>query len=299
MTEPQTVAYVLKGYPRRSEIFIASEIHRLERLGVRLRLFVLKPADEVQHHPVVDRVEAEPVYLPATTSLTASKALPWLRANLGAFVPALRRVAARHPWTMTRAAGRAIAQSVRARRGFWAWPRKLYLKEFLLAVALADQLDAAGDVRHLHAHFAHGSATVAWLAATITHIPFSFTGHAKDVYSPSLNPAGLLRRKMAAAEFVVTCTAANRTHLRRLSGDTPVHLAYHGLNADFRRADRPRRLTAVAARPARAGPDAAAAAHPRSRPPGAQEGLRHPDRGVRPAAPPEPRLRAGDRRRDR
>jgi glycosyltransferase involved in cell wall biosynthesis len=233
MTEPQTVAYVLKGYPRRSEIFIASEIHRLERLGVRLRLFVLKPPDEQQHHPVVDRVEAEPVYLPATASLSASKALPWLRANLAAFVPALRRVAARHPRTMTRAAGRAIAQSVRARRGFWAWPRKLYLKEFLLAVALTDQLDAAGDVRHLHAHFAHGSATVAWLAATITGIPFSFTGHAKDVYSASLNPAGLLRRKMAAAEFVVTCTAANRTHLRRLSGDTPVHLAYHGLNADF------------------------------------------------------------------
>ena len=29
-----TVAYLLKGYPRLSEIFIASEIHRLERAGV-------------------------------------------------------------------------------------------------------------------------------------------------------------------------------------------------------------------------------------------------------------------------
>ena len=233
MTEPQTVAYVLKGYPRRSEIFIASEIHRLERLGVRLRLYVLKPADEDQHHPVVDRIQAKPVYLPATTSLSASKALPWLRANLGAFLPALRRVAVRHPWRLATAARLAVAQSVRARTSFWAWPRKLYLKELLLAVALVDQLDAAGDVRHLHAHFAHGSATVAWLAATVSRIPFSFTGHAKDVYSPSLNPAGLLRRKMEAAEFVVTCTAANRTHLRRMAGRTPVHLAYHGLNADF------------------------------------------------------------------
>jgi glycosyltransferase involved in cell wall biosynthesis len=228
-----TVAYVLKGYPRRSEIFITSEIHRLERLGLRLRLFVLKPADEHEHHPVVDRVLARPVYLPATSSLSASAALPWLAANLRAFLPALRRVAMRRPATLARAAGLAAAQSVRARKGLLAWPRKLYLKELLLAVALADAVDAAGDVRHLHAHFAHGSATVAWLAATITGLPFSFTGHAKDVYSPALNPAGLLGRKIAAARFVVTCTAANREHLLTMANGTPVHLAYHGLNADF------------------------------------------------------------------
>ena len=38
----RAVGYVLKGYPRRSELFIASEIWRLEQLGVPLRLFVLK-----------------------------------------------------------------------------------------------------------------------------------------------------------------------------------------------------------------------------------------------------------------
>ena len=47
------VAYVLKGYPRISEIFIASEIYRLEQLGLPVRLFVLKPADETTTHPVV------------------------------------------------------------------------------------------------------------------------------------------------------------------------------------------------------------------------------------------------------
>ena len=35
------VAYVLKGYPRLSEVFITSEVYRLERLGVALRLYVL------------------------------------------------------------------------------------------------------------------------------------------------------------------------------------------------------------------------------------------------------------------
>ena len=112
-------------------------------------------------------------------------------------------------------------------------PRKLYLLELLRAVDLADRIDRAGDVARIHAHFAHGTTTVAWLASTITGLPFSFTGHAKDIYTEELNPAGLLRRKMDAASFVATCTEANRRHLASLGSSTPVHVVYHGLNADF------------------------------------------------------------------
>ncbi|MFN8123591.1 MAG: glycosyltransferase family 4 protein [Thermoleophilia bacterium] len=225
------VAYVLKGYPRISELFIASEIHRLETLGVPLRLYVLKPADEDVRHPVVDRIAARPEYLPATTSLSRSRLLPWLRRNLPAFLPSLGRVARRHPVGLARACGRALAQSVRARSG-WR-PKRIYVKELLQAVALADRIGVAGDVRHLHAHFAHGTTTVTWLAAGILGLPYSFTGHAKDIYRGSLNPAGLLERKMRGAEFVVTCTGANAAHLEALGTGVPVHLVYHGLNADF------------------------------------------------------------------
>src|SRR4051794_14768745 len=227
------VAYVLKGYPRLSEVFITSEIYRLERLGVPLRLYVLKAADEEVQHDVVRRVRVRPEYLPQTTSLSATRMLAWLAVNLGVFRPALLRTLRRHPGGTLRAAGQALAQAVRARRGFFATPRKIYLKEFLLAADLADRLDAAGDVRRLHAHFAHGTTTVTWLASTILGLPFSFTGHAKDIYTESLNPAGLLRRKIDAASFVVTCTAANREHLASLGSSTPIHVVYHGLNDDF------------------------------------------------------------------
>jgi glycosyltransferase involved in cell wall biosynthesis len=230
---PGQVAYVLKGYPRLSEVFITSEIYRLERLGMPLRLYVLKAADEDVQHDVVRRVRVQPDYLVQTSSLSGTGLVRWLGANLGLFRPALLRTARRHPAGTARAAGRALAQAVRARRGFLAAPRKIYLKEFLLAVDLADRLASAGNVRRLHAHFAHGTTTVTWLASTITGIPFSFTGHAKDLYTEDLNPAGLLRRKMDAASFVVTCTEANRTHLASLGSRTPVHVVYHGLNADF------------------------------------------------------------------
>jgi glycosyltransferase involved in cell wall biosynthesis len=227
----RTVAYVLKGYPRVSELFIASEIWRLEQAGVPLRLFVLKPADESTHHPVVDRIAATPDRLPPTTSLSAQPLLPWLRRNAGPFLPSIGPVARRHPLRFVGVLGAVAAQSVRARKGWW--PRKIYVKELLQAIVLADRVQRAGDVAHLHAHFAHGTTTVTWLAARLTALPFSFTGHAKDVYRPALNPAGLLVRKLRAAAFVVTCTGANKAHLEGLAPGTDVHLVYHGLNADF------------------------------------------------------------------
>ena len=228
-----TIAYLLKGYPRLSELFIASEIERLERTGLRLRLFVIKPPDEPPRHRVVERIRARPEYLPPVTTVSGTPALPWLARNLRPFLGPLARDCAAAAARSGASAWAAGAQAVRARKGRVAWPRKVYMKEFLLAVALADRLLADPSVRHLHAHFAHGSTTVAWLASTITGVGFSFTGHAKDVYSDSLNPAGLLGRKLRAATFAVTCTAAGREHLQRAYPATPVHCVYHGLNADL------------------------------------------------------------------
>lgn len=229
-----SVAYILKGFPRLSETFIASEIYRLEQQGLRLELFVIKPTEEEEHHEIVERINAKPIYLPPTTSLSGTSLFKWLARHFKDFLPSVARVGLRHPFKVARGERAAFAQAVRARRSFWSWPRKIYLKEFLQAAAIADKLSGKSDVRHLHAHFCHGAATVAWLAAMMTGLPFSFTAHAKDIYCESLNPAGLLRRKMDAARFVVTCTDANREYLQPLTSTT-VHCVYHGLNADFAR----------------------------------------------------------------
>ncbi len=238
-----SVAYVLKGYPRLSELFIASEIWRLEQLGVAIRLYVCTPPEETTHHPVVDRVAAIPVRLPAVTSIKSASFTRWCLTNVPAFTACVSSTARRHPRGFARSLAAALRQSWRARTS-WR-PKAIYAKEWLLATALAAELDRAGDVSHLHAHFAHGTTTVTWLASLITGIPFSFTGHAKDIYRESLNPAGLLARKARAAEFVVTCTGANVAHLRSVAPDAHVELAYHGLNADFASllADPPPRTT--------------------------------------------------------
>src|SRR5689334_8717419 len=230
-----TVGYVLMGFPRLSETFIASELHRVERAGIRVRLFVIKPVEERERglrHPVVDAIAARPEYLPDSSSLTAPLHR-WRPEHLKPFLPALRRTARRRPRGLISAAKIALAQALRDRRTPFSGPRKIYLKELLQAIALADRLLDAPEVQHLHAHFAHGTTTVTWLAARITGLGFSFTGHARDIYAPQLNPHGWLRRKLLAARFVVTCTQANVLHLHGIAPAAEVHLVYHGLGADF------------------------------------------------------------------
>src|SRR6185312_3804690 len=232
-----SVAYVLKAYPRLSETYIHSEIHRLEQLGLPLRLYSIKPVEESERgprHPVVERIKAQPVYLPEVGSVSGVSAIRWLRRNVRPFLGPLARCLRRRPTGLCKAALAALAQAVRARPRWSAPPRKIYLKEFLQAVALSDYVSAAPDVRQLHAHYAHGSTTVAWLASQITGLPFSFTAHAKDVYSEDLNPAGLLRRKLLAARFAVTCTEAGAEHMRRIAPEARIHVIYHGLVEDLR-----------------------------------------------------------------
>ena len=82
---------------------------------------------------------------PAPPPRRETGAVRWLRANLPAFLPALGRVARRRPLGLARATAMALAQCVRARPRMVSWPKKLYVKELLQAVALSDELLAAGD----------------------------------------------------------------------------------------------------------------------------------------------------------
>lgn len=223
-----TVAYVMNGFPRLSETFIAHEIHQLEQTGMRLRLFVVKREDEAQVHPVVAAIRAPVTYLCKATSLSGASLGGWLRKNVPAFARAHLRVAARHPLRYGRTLAAMAALTWRH------WPRKVFVKEFLQAGEIAAALQRSGDVQHLHGHFCHGVATITWFASRLTGLPFSFTAHAKDIYQAELNPGDLLERKLGAARFVATCTCANAEVLRaRHARPADVHTIYHGLDTDY------------------------------------------------------------------
>lgn len=229
------VAYVMNGFPRLSETFIAHEIVQLERLGLGLRLFSVKRENEAMVHPVVATIRSPLEYLPKAGSLSDTSLWRWLRANAPTFWPAHAALIRRRPLAWLRTAASAVALAWQ-HRGERAGPglRKVYLKEFLQAGHIADAVLRAGDVGHLHGHFCHGVATITWFASRLSGLPFSFTAHAKDIYQADLNPGELLETKMGAARFVATCTCANAGVLRlRHRRPDEVHTIYHGLDTDW------------------------------------------------------------------
>ena len=231
------VAYVMNGFPRLSETFIAHEIVQLERLGLRLRLFSVKRENEAHVHPVIATIRAPLDHLPEVSSLSNTPLWPWLRANAPAYRRAHLRLLRRRPgaWLRTAMSALMLAWEHRPRgEGAPLALRKVFLKEFLQAGHIADAVLQAADVGHLHGHFCHGVATITWMASRLSGLPFSFTAHAKDIYQPTLNPGTLLERKMGAARFVATCTCANAAVLRaRHPRPDEVHAIYHGLDTDW------------------------------------------------------------------
>ena len=60
----RAVAFVLKGYPRLSETFIAQELVALEEAGLDFDIWSLRFPTDKKTHPLHDRLKAKIRYLP-------------------------------------------------------------------------------------------------------------------------------------------------------------------------------------------------------------------------------------------
>jgi len=202
------VAFVLKGYPRLSETFIAQEIAALERRGLRLLIVSLRHPTDSRKHPVHDEIRAAVLYLPEYLLVEPLRVLrAWLRQRRN---PRYRET--RNLWL------RDLARD----------PTPSRVRRFGQALVLAAELPP--DIGRLHAHFLHTPASVARYAALLAGLPWSGSAHAKDIWTL---PEWEKREKLAACEWLVTCTAANHAHLAALAPPERVDLVYHGL--DFSR----------------------------------------------------------------
>jgi glycosyltransferase involved in cell wall biosynthesis len=96
---------------------------------------------------------------------------------------------------------------------------------------IAREIERAGGCRQVHAHFALAQTEVAMAVSGLLDRPYSFTAHARDIYAaPSA-----LEEKIRRAALVITCTAYNLNHLRRLCPDVPtehIRLVHHGVDVD-------------------------------------------------------------------
>ena len=129
----------------------------------------------------------------------------------------------------------------------------------------------AEGIRHIHANWASHPAMSAWVMSRLTGASWSFAGHASDIYLDRT----MLREKIQAAKFVVTCTRHNKDYLAGIGGE---RVGGQDRGELPRRGPRP-----VQARPAagrRRVPD------PDGGNPARVQGAARPHRGLPPPRPP-------------
>src|SRR5712671_6883021 len=77
------IAFVLKGYPRLSETFIAQEIRALEERGLDIQIVSLRYPTDRARHPVHGQIRAPVLYLPEYLKDEPRRVLAaWRRARL-------------------------------------------------------------------------------------------------------------------------------------------------------------------------------------------------------------------------
>ena len=207
-----TLGYILKGYPRISETFISNEILQLERIGFRIVIFPMRQPRENFTHLSVQQIRAEVHYLPTHLFRDFHK---WILPNMVLCVLS--------PLLYGRALSLAFSRFRRTKKG------ATFKHLFQAGYMVQRHLRRGTKVDQLHGHFAHSPTSVTMFASMLSGIPFSFTAHAKDIYTSHREQ---LREKIAKASFVITCTQYNSNYLSAVAGEaaTPIHCVYHGID---------------------------------------------------------------------
>ena len=188
MSLPKT-AYILLWYPLPSETFIFREVENAKSAGMPFRVYALYGEAGRNLSEQMRRVSP-------TVSRLGAGAIPRILADMA--------------WW-------ALAKPVETARilGTVPWRRWSCLEvagENVFAMcagfALARKFLADG-IEHIHAGWANGPATAAWVASRLSGIPFSFSARAGDIYPQD----GALPDKMRAATAIHTNNKANIAYL--------------------------------------------------------------------------------------
>lgn len=209
------VGYVVRKFPVLSETFILNEILALEAMDLEVHVFPLAPTRDPRFHEGLGRLRATVHYVPGPSELRTLLRYAW-------------RVAQRNPQRFRRRLLRVLAAG-----------RPSLLWRFLQASYVADRARKV-RVRHLHAHFANRSATVAHQASKLLGIPFSFTAHAFDVYRRA--DLRVIARKMADARFTATVSEFNVGYLQSFVNGHPVRIELVRNGVDLSRFSPPPRV---------------------------------------------------------
>jgi glycosyltransferase involved in cell wall biosynthesis len=205
-TPDAQIAVVVKCWPRLSETFIAQEMAGLEARGLNLMIYSLRYRTDPTIHPAHARVRAPIAYLPQylkDDTLRVVRAW-WKVRRLPGFSAARQRFL--HDLIRDRTFHR--------------------IRRWGQAMVLAAEMPVT--IERIYAHFLHTPASVARYAAIMRGLSWSGSGHAKDIWT---SREWELRRKLADADWLITCTNFALSRLKGLvANPSRVQLVYHGLD---------------------------------------------------------------------
>lgn len=190
------IAYLAPEMGALTSTFIYREAMALEEMGFEILSFsTLRPKEKVVSEEARRWVD-ETIFLFDRSWLAAAG------AAIGMAVMAPGRFLA------TLATATADALTGRVPRPA---DRLKVLLHFAYACMLAGHLKKS-SIEHIHTHFAHVPTTIAMYAAKMSGIPYSFMGHANDLFE---RPT-LLEQKLARAAFVACISEYNLDYLARV-----------------------------------------------------------------------------------
>lgn len=206
MSLPRT-AYILLWFPKPSETFVFREVVNLRKMGLQLKVFTLYGELTKDLSPEMRAASDEVERLGLSFLRRPLKPLAyWLRRDRRKALELLRTVPFRR-WSGLEKAGENL----------WA---------FACGFRLARRFQEEG-IEHIHAPWASGPATAAWVASRLTGIPFSFTARAWDIYPAD----GALGEKIRDAAFVRSEIGTNIKYLAGFvdGGASKIYLTYNGV----------------------------------------------------------------------
>ena len=137
------VAYLTNQYPSVTHTFIRREIAALEKKGIEVERFSIRP-------PPMQLVDPDDIAEAARTTVI-------LERNLVTLLLTATMTALRHPVRFTRALGKSIQMGLRSERGL------LRNLAYLVSACTALRLLEQAQCTHVHAHFGTNSTAVVLL----------------------------------------------------------------------------------------------------------------------------------------
>jgi colanic acid/amylovoran biosynthesis glycosyltransferase len=198
------IVYILENFPSPTEYFILNEILFLQRKGFKITILVLRKQKKYSKLPELKELSSSIIYLPAIFFY-----LPVIAFFL-------------HPFSFVKLVVSNISELSLSPRGLLKIIRYLGISIFFSKKLRDNPPD------HVHAHFAFIGVDIAYYLCGLLDVNYSFTAHAKDIYTNKKN----IIKHARSSLFVVTCTNYNQEYINNLTQHvyrSKIYRCYHGI----------------------------------------------------------------------